>query len=117
MNNKEQYYKWVEIGIIKHQTPAQRVETLANRLIESLFTPTEESGLFIPDWAKITEMDINSGEPINWADLKATVEQKDDMFIVCIDEAAPDSCQTLCDYITKYLTAWGWDNIEVQTEW
>jgi sialic acid synthase SpsE len=117
MNNKEQYYKWVEMGLIKHQTPAQRVETLANWLINVLYTPIEQEQLWAPDWMKIDMLGIDSGEPVNWADLKATVSQEGDMFIVMIDEASPDNCQTLCDYITKYLTAWGWDNIQVQTEW
>ncbi len=116
MNNKEQYYKWVECGIIKHQTPEQRVELLANGLLKVLYEPIEESGLFAPDWDKIDKLGIDTSEPVNWADLKATVELKHDVFIVTLDEAAPGDCQTLRDYIAKYMTAWGWD-VFVETEW
>jgi len=117
MNNKQQYYKWVEMGIITTQTPEQRVEILANKLLEVLYTPTEKKGLFIPDWGKIANLGIDEKEPINWADLKATVELKGEIFVVTIDEASPGACETLCDYIEKYLVAWGWTNVIVKTEW
>jgi hypothetical protein len=134
MNNKEQYYKWVEMGIIKDQTPEQRVEFLSNELLKVLYTPCEDSSLFVPDFEKIEKLGIDSGEPVNWMDLKANIElidkldvndfdlreivkSKRNVFIITIDEASPGACPTLCAYIEKYLTIWGWDNIIVETEW
>jgi len=117
MNNKEQYYQMVKLGAIKHQSPQQRVEKLANDLIHVLFRPVKNSSLFVPDWSKIKRMGINRYEPINWMSLRATVEFEDDTFLVSIDEAMPEQCPTLCGYVQKYLTLWGWDNISVETEW
>ena len=117
MNNKEQYYKWVEMGLIKEQSPQQRIEKLTNDLIHVLYKPCKDSKLFVPDWGKIKRMKINPKEPVNWMSLKATVEFEDTLFTVTIDEAMPGECPTLCAYIEKYLVAWGWDNVQIETEW
>ena len=117
MNNKEQYYNWIKLGQTHSQTPEQRIEALANQLIESLYKPCEEDNIFIVDRKRLKAFGVDGTEPVNWGDLSATVEVKGDAFIVTIEEASPGDCPTLCDYIDKYLTAWGWDGVVVQTEW
>lgn len=57
-------------------------------------------------------------DAINWGDLKCSIVKAlaDGRFIVVIDEASPDACPTLCDYIQRHLKMNGWD-CEVETEW
>ena len=56
-------------------------------------------------------------EPINWGDLKCIeIEKLNDGYLVTIDEASPGICPTFCEYIEKYMHAWGWD-VKCQTEW
>jgi len=35
---------------------------------------------------------------------------------VIIEEASPDGCPTLCDYVARHLALIGW-SCEVETEW
>jgi hypothetical protein len=116
MNNKEQFDFYVKNGIMKQEQDINRVELLANKLIESLYKPTTKEGLFNPDWVRIKKEHIDNTEPINWGDLKTDVEKKGELYFITIDEASPGECLTLCYFIEKYLTAWGWPVI-VATEW
>lgn len=101
---------------------------LANRLLENLYVPNnkltyrdEITNCWITDSKKITELGLDN-EPINWGDLKCCdveyIESGSDgaHYRITIDEAAPDACPNLCDYISSYLTAWGW-RVDVVTEW
>lgn len=120
MNNKERFDFNRKNGLT-NLTEIQVIEILVNRLIENLYKPTTTEITFRVDPFKLDEMEIDRKEPINWGDLKCIEVVKDnasakDLFIVIIDEAAPDDCKTFCNYIEKYLKAWGW-NIRVITEW
>lgn len=116
MNNKEQFDFYVKSGILKADQDVVRVESLANRLLDILYKPDISRSLFIPNWQLIEAEGIDSDEPINWGDLSATVCKREGLFIVTIEEASPGECQTLCDYVEKYLSAWGWPVI-IKTEW
>ncbi len=116
MNNKEQFDLYVKNGLLDPKMDTYRVELLANKLLESLYKPITKKGLFIPDWLRIKKEGIDRTEPINWGDLKATIIKKEGLYIVTIDEASPGECQTLCEFVEKYLTAWGWPVI-IETEW
>jgi hypothetical protein len=117
MNNKEQFYHYKEAGLFPDLTEEIRVKLLTDDLLQCLYKPSLKGNiLFIPDWSKIKRMGIDSSEPVNWADLKSTVEKKEGYYLITIDEASPGDCQTLCDYIYKYISSWGW-NVQVETEW
>lgn len=96
------------------QTEEEHLRLSTNDLLQCLYKPSKNG--FMPDWAKIKRCKIDSGEPINWADLSSSVEKKGDCLLITIEEASPDSCPTLCDYIDRWLTEWGWC-VEVETEW
>jgi hypothetical protein len=57
-------------------------------------------------------------EPINWGDLKCFEVKAfaDGSYLVTIDEASPDGCETFCYFIHHYLYLMGWV-CEVKTEW
>ena len=116
MNNKETFDFHVKHGLIKQEYDVNRVEKLANILIDSLFKPTKKDSITAPDWSRIKKENINRDEPINWGDLNANVVKKEGLFIVTIDEASPGECQSLCEYVERYLNAWGWPVI-AETEW
>jgi len=116
MNNKEQFDFYVKNGLLKQEFDVNRVDILANKILECLYKPTVRKGLFTLDWARIKRLKIDATEPINWGDLSATVEKNEGRYIITIEEASPGECPTLCEYVEKYLTAWGWPVI-VQTEW
>lgn len=116
MNNKQQFDFYQKHGILKEFTAEMRLKSLSDALIQMLYTPKEDDGLFYPDWEKIERLGIDKSEPINWADLKSSVENKGEYYLITIDEASPRHCLTLCEYIENYLTAWGW-TVRVETEW
>jgi hypothetical protein len=117
MNNKEQFDFCIKIGLLNQDSDVERVKLLADRLLESLYKPcVTDYGQFMPDHQRIKKLGIDKNEPINWGDLSSSVEKKGDCYIVTIEEASPGDCPSLCDYIEKYLKAWGW-NAEVKTEW
>lgn len=117
MNNHDRFYQLKNFGIIKIE-PAERVEALANMLIESLYIPTKGEQIKKVDQKRVKLFGIDDEhEPINWGDLTASVEEKDGYFLITIEEAGPGACPTLCGYIRKHLASWGWKNIEIQTEW
>lgn len=115
MTNDYEHFKFLKKnGLIKLQTEEDHLRLLANRLLECLYKPSKNG--FVPDWNIIKRMKINSEEPINWADLSTSVQNMQDYYLVTIEEASPDSCQTLCDYIEKWLIEYGWI-VQVETEW
>lgn len=94
------------------------IHTLVNKLLHNLKKPSDsDSSCFIPDFQRIKNFKINKKEPANWAHLNcAGVHESAEKWIITIEEASPDHCPTLCGYIQRYMTAWGWDVI-VETEW
>ena len=114
---RERFLFYKNAGINSVGTEQEHVEMLANKLIDSLYKPSDEGAQFIMDTERIGKYCPGANvEPINWGDLSATVINADDLFIITIEEAAEDGCPSLCEYIHDYLTAWGW-NVEVKTEW
>lgn len=115
MKHKERYDHLTASGVI---TPDYEdvITSLVNRLIESLYKPDEELQ-FITDAKRIKLFGLEN-EPVNWGSLRCNeVKQfEDGSFLVTIDEACPGHCQMLCEYIEKFMAAWGWQ-IKVVTEW
>ena len=121
MNSKEQYEFIKKIVGVEHykKTEEDFVQDLVNDLINALYIP-------IKGWNRITKADhkrikhfgIEDGEPINWGALKCNEVKKfdDGSFLVVIDEAAPNDCQSFCEYIETYMRSYGWD-VRVETEW
>ena len=95
------------------------VKKLINRLIDNLYKPIinkKNSNTFVTDNAKLKKY-LLTDEAINWGDLHCTeVIKNKETYKVTIEEAAPDDCENLCKYISKYMHGWGW-NVEVVTEW
>lgn len=120
MNNREQFDFYIKNGLLSPEMDVPRVQLLANKLLESLYKPKkptkERTWLFVPDWYRIKMEGIDRTEPINWGGLKATIDKREGLYIVTIDEASPGECQTLCEFVEKYLTSWGWP-VMVETEW
>lgn len=114
---RERFLFYKNAGINSVGDEVEHIEMLANKLLEALYYPSGDDRQFAVDSNRVSQYcpGANS-EPINWGDLSATVVQDGDLFIVTIEEAAEDSCQSLCEYVSTYLTAWGW-NVEVNTEW
>lgn len=118
MNNKEQFDFYQKNGIFKHLTAEMRVEKLVSMLIDALYIPVENGSILTQvDRTRLEHFGIDGNEPINFGDLKCVlVEEKEGFFEVTIDEASPNSCPTFCDYIEKYMAAYGWA-VVVITEW
>jgi len=84
----------------------------ANWLLQQLYCPDTKRGAIYRTDERFDE------EPINWGDLSAAVDKRPDgVFVISLEEAAPDDCPNLCDYIRGWLVKWGWESIEVVTEW
>lgn len=110
-------------------TAEEALKNITNRLLDNLYVPNKEytyrdneiTNCWITDSKKIKDLRLD-GEPINWGDLKCCdveyIESGSDgaHYRITIDEAMPDACPMLCEYISRYLTAWGW-NVDVVTEW
>jgi len=119
MNDRQQFERNKKVFHLK-TTYQERLETLANQLLDFLFIPykdEEGSQIIIVDRNRLKHFGINEGEPINFGDLSATCTLENGVYKIIIEEAAPDSCPTLCGYIETYLTAWGYDNFTIETEW
>lgn len=98
-------YPWEETDVLTRN---------ANWLLERLYKPDAERGAVV-----VKRRDTASfwGEPINWGDLSAVAEQQEDgTFLITLEEAAPE-CPNLCAYIKDWLVKWGWQSIEVVSEW
>ena len=110
-NNKEMFDFYVKNGIFKQEQDIERLEYLVNRLLENLYKPiipkSSKSSTFVTDRAKLKKYGLD-GEPANWGGgLSATVEKKRGCYFVVIEEASPNDCPMLCEYIEKYLSSWG----------
>lgn len=95
-------------------TTEEAIKRDADDLISALYIPTKDR--WILDYSRLKKFGIDENEPVNWGDLSSSVEKLGEIYIVTLEEAAPDGCVTLCDYIASYLTAFGW-NVRVVTEW
>jgi hypothetical protein len=122
--HKQQFDQLVQAGIRKQEDDLTIVKNLVDRLIENLYKPCEDERVveatctFVGDESKIKKYGIH-GEPINWGDLGVCDVVKDrdsDLYIVTVDEAAPDDCPAFCAYIEKFMKLWGW-HVQVKTEW
>lgn len=92
------------------------IEKAVNNLIAALYKPHEELE-FVRDAERCLEYGVDE-EPINWGDLKCNTVEKffGGNYLITIDEASPNSCPTLCEYIERFMRKWGWD-VRVVTEW
>ncbi len=98
--------------------PEELIEGLVGMLITRLYEPCDgHDGCC--DWHvsadRLREEKIDGA--INWGDLSCSDVglREDGVYLVTIEEAAPDA-QSLCAYVQRWLTAWGWP-VEVETEW
>lgn len=112
MTNKEHYDLLVKSGA-KMPSESEYVATLASGLLDALFIPSIPSPKRDPARCEVFGVE---NEPINWGALRATCEETESGLLVTIEEAAPNQCPTLCDYVQRFLAAWGWE-VEVETEW
>lgn len=100
-------------------THARQIEKYSNKLLDALFIPSkDDEGVitWFQDSARCELFGIDENEPINWGDLSASVSENADGITVCIEEAAPNECPTLCEYVRSGLESMGW-TVEVETEW
>jgi len=112
---KERFDQFVELGFKKSEDDILTLTIAANSLLDALYRPTIEGTLI--DNSRLKRYKIDKSEPVNWGGgLYATVDKEADGYLITVEEAAPDECDTLCDYVEKYLTAWGWP-VKVVTEW
>lgn len=95
----------------------ERVQALVQTLIAALYIPCEGPRLRKVDTARLEHFGIDGAEPVNWGSLRCLeVDEADGFFEVTVEEAAPDSCPTLCGYIERYAAEAGW-KVRVATEW
>jgi len=112
---KERFDYLVNAGVYNREDDIVILTDITNGLLEALYKPTL-TGIRI-DTGRIRKFKIDRTEPVNWGGgLYATVDKEADGYLITVEEAAPDECDTLCDYVEKYLTAWGWP-VKVVTEW
>lgn len=87
------------------------VRQSVNQLIESLYEPDADMG-----WV-CRPGNPFSHDAINWGDLSCPeVELLGTRFIVYIEEAAPDAYD-FAAWVKGWLNKWGWDDVDVRTEW
>jgi hypothetical protein len=106
------------------RTAEDVVRELVDCLINALYIPCNdpmvdgECDVIKLDPKRIEHFGIDENEPINWTNLSCNEVKKfeDGSFLVVIDEAAPDVCQTFCEYIEKYMLSFGW-KVRAETEW
>lgn len=117
MTSKERYDFMKKVAPAYNRTEVEVVEELVTRLIESLYLPVGEKGMFHVDPDRLRIYKIGH-EPINWGGLICNEVKKfeDGSFLATIEEASPGDCPTFCEYIEKYMKKWGW-NVRVETEW
>lgn len=119
MNNKEQFEFRKKHGLPVNETAEDRVKSLVNMLIKALYIPVKEHILTKLDPERAKSLFINTLEPINWWDLKCRevrFYEPYNMYAVTVDEAGPDECPSLCEYIEAYMKSYGWE-VFVKTEW
>lgn len=95
------------------------VKALVNKLIDNLYKPSmdvDNNNTFVTDRDKLKKYNLTE-EPLNWGDLQCTeVIRKGNEYEVLIEEASPDCCHMLCEYIESYMKGWNW-LVNVKTEW
>jgi hypothetical protein len=119
MNSKERFdFMTTTLGHVYKTTAEDLIMCLVNELIAALYIPCKGERQYHVDEDRCHHFKVDRGEPINWGDLKCNEAKKfeDGSFLVVIDEAAPNDCQSLCEYIETYMKSYGWD-VRVQTEW
>lgn len=122
-NHKQNFDFLVKNKIRKQEDDVKVVERLVNLLLQNLFRPCEDERAehgctFSADAEKLKKYGLDK-EPINWGDLKVCEVIKDrdsETYIVSIEEASPDGCPALCEYVEKFMELWGW-NVNCKTEW
>ncbi|MBP9079059.1 MAG: hypothetical protein KBF80_02275 [Flavobacteriales bacterium] len=101
-------------------TPEEHIENATDRLLSALYIPvvTEDGRLIYQRDHVRCELFGVEEEAVNWGALKcAQVDAfADGRYRVIIEEASPDGCPTLCDYVARHLALIGW-SCEVETEW
>lgn len=96
---------------------AERVQALVHSLIAALYIPCEGPRLTKVDPARLERFGIDGSEPVNWGSLRCLeADEVGGFFEVTVEEAAPYSCPTLCDYLERYAAEAGW-RVRVVTEW
>lgn len=119
MNDRQRVGFYMENGFYNNTTIEGVIEIRVNILLRALYVPVEgHNYLTKTDTRRIQEFGIDDSEPINWGDLKCCGVERvhGGSFLVTIEEASPGSCQSLCDYIERFMKSWGWD-VTVETEW
>ena len=118
MNNKEKFDFYVGSGTLLQSQASERVQLLVNSLLDCLYKPNIGETEFIIDKERAAYYGVDIKEPVNWGgNLSCSVDVLDDQsYCVIIEEASPDYCPTLCDYIKLFMKSWGWD-VSVLTEW
>ena len=127
MNNK-QHYDFLTAKGFQHKSKAEHVSELASVILNCLYLP-DLSKMRVFDRERAQKFGIDFKEPANWDSLYASCidsssqlaysesqEEESTALVVTIYKASPNECPTLCDYVRRYLAAWGWD-VEVETEW
>ena len=112
---KEDFERRKELKLLLEGTDeVSVVENLANWVLASFFHPDPEE-VQRPDGGRISAADLLN-EPINWASLNAIAErtEPDGDLVVTIEEA---SSWKLCRYVRQWLIKWGWEDVEVKSEW
>lgn len=116
-NDRQLYEFWSQIPGLKTPDKELHLKTLINKfLISALYYPVAEPIKTKVDQSRLEYYNIDPKEPINWGDLKVSYVDLE-RNTICIEEAAPDECPSLCEYIAKHLDAWGWGEFEIITEW
>jgi hypothetical protein len=118
MNSKQRYDFNVSNGLVAPGIEETIIRDLAQSLIQALYRPSKDDGILKVDPSRIIQLCPGADdEPINWGSLSATVtKQENGTYLICIDEAAPDDCPCLCNYIAEHMDAWGWA-VDVITQW
>jgi len=117
---REHFDQLVASGLLKPELATEIVRDMVNDLITMLYSPDEEHE-FTLDRLKALCLGIDVDEPVNWGDLgcsevRRSVIDGKEVFLVTLEEAMAEQCPTLCRYVQRYIKAWGWD-VEVQTTW
>ena len=115
MNNKDHFYI---TSSITGQLPEDRILVLVDKLLDALYIPAEGEQTEFIDKLRLQQFHIDELEPVNWGALRCSDVSliDEELWQVLIDEAMPDQCPTLCDYVERFMKSWGWD-VRVKTEW
>lgn len=116
-NDRDLFEFWKKTLGSKVESKEDHLTNLINKnLLQVLYYPVTEPTKTKVDHSRLEYFEIDPDEPINWGDLSVSWVDVEGNTI-CIEEAAPDQCPSLCEYIAKYLDAWGWGEFEIITEW